>query len=183
MVLVADNAPYHHKREIGSLASLTKSKLIDMMEEHEVDFIDIPATDVRYNAFLNGDCEKTVRHGGEIFSVDFEAEAMKGRASRANPWILNVQELKITIVNWLKENNPELLECKIEKFLKDRGHEILWTPPYCPDLQPIELFWAAGKNHCAYWHLSERSIKETVSQNPIPKELETNKLLISIKCT
>ena len=31
MVLVADNVPYHHKRKIGSLASLSKAKLVDLM--------------------------------------------------------------------------------------------------------------------------------------------------------
>ena len=30
--------------------------------------------------------------------------------------------------------------------VKREGGEVLFTPPYCPDLQPIELFWAAGKN-------------------------------------
>jgi hypothetical protein len=29
MVLVADNAPYHHKRVIGSLASVSKNKIVD----------------------------------------------------------------------------------------------------------------------------------------------------------
>ncbi|CAM9966685.1 unnamed protein product, partial [Ectocarpus sp. 8 AP-2014] len=26
---------------------------------------------------------------------------------------------------------------------------LLFTPPYCPALQPIELFWAYGKNYVA----------------------------------
>ncbi len=42
MVLVADNAPYHHKREIGSLASLSKKKLVELMMKHSVEYIDLP---------------------------------------------------------------------------------------------------------------------------------------------
>ena len=55
-----------------------------------------------------------------------------------------------------------MLECRVEGYLKECGHEILWTPPYCPDLQPIELFWAAGKNNVAKWYFKGRSLKQTV---------------------
>jgi hypothetical protein len=54
MVLVADNAPYHHKREIGSLASLTKSQLVDLMTKHEVNYVDLPATDIRVEVHQDG---------------------------------------------------------------------------------------------------------------------------------
>ena len=44
MILVADNAPYHHARDIGSLASQSKKKIVDDMEKYGVDYIDIPLT-------------------------------------------------------------------------------------------------------------------------------------------
>ena len=37
MILVADNAPYHHKRAIGSLGSLRKKKLVELMKKHKVE--------------------------------------------------------------------------------------------------------------------------------------------------
>lgn len=37
-------------------------------------------------------------------------------------------------------NNHEQIE--IERLANEWGHEILWTPPYYSDLQPIELVWA-----------------------------------------
>ena len=40
---------------------------------------------------------------------------------------------------------------------------MLFTPPCCPDLQPSELFWAAGKNHARKKHPGHtRSVKQTV---------------------
>jgi hypothetical protein len=65
-------------------------------------------------------------------------------------------------MSWLQLHKPERLECKVESLLKLNGHEILWTPPYCPDLQPIELFWAAGKNHAALMHYEKYTMKDTV---------------------
>jgi hypothetical protein len=38
-----------------------------------------------------------------------------------------------------------------------------WTPPCCPGLQPIELFWAAGKNHAVWMHFEGCKMKDTVS--------------------
>ena len=45
MILVADNAPYHHKRAIGSLGSLNKKKLIGLMKKNKVEYINLPLTD------------------------------------------------------------------------------------------------------------------------------------------
>eukprot|EP00957_Ditylum_brightwellii_P104673 7976523-Ditylum_brightwellii.AAC.1 len=70
--------------------------------------------------------------------------------------------MQIALVDWIKDNKPELLECKVEKFLRDRGHLWLWTPPYCAKLQPIKLFWAAGKQYAAYHAFNGRTMKQTV---------------------
>ncbi|KAG7362121.1 hypothetical protein IV203_025787 [Nitzschia inconspicua] len=41
----------------------------------------------------------------------------------------------------IRENVP--FEC--ERLAKEEGHEVLLTPPYHSDLQPIELVWAMVK--------------------------------------
>ena len=38
----------------------------------------------------------------------------------------------------------------------------LWTFPYSSDLQPIEIFWVAGKNHAAMKSYSSIKMKETI---------------------
>jgi hypothetical protein len=55
MVLVCDNAPYHHKRDIGSLSSKTKSELAQLYVKHSVEYLDLPLTDQRYCALGNAD--------------------------------------------------------------------------------------------------------------------------------
>jgi len=35
----------------------------------------------------------------------------------------------------------------VSEMAKKHGHEILRTPPYQPELQPIELCWGIVKNH------------------------------------
>ena len=148
MVLVADNAPYHHARDIGSLASLTKPKLVGMMEKLKVEYIDLPITTFARDvlAKMEGDLEfPDIQDRGECVRLEFVAEEQKKRAGAAHPQIGTLDELKMAFITYLKEEKPELLECKVEKYLEGRGHSVLWTPPYCPELQPIELFWAAGK--------------------------------------
>ena len=54
-----------------------------------------------------------------------------------------VKELPAATHQWLKENKPEALDSKVEKY--SWGWEIVWTPPYCPKFEPIELAWGVGK--------------------------------------
>jgi hypothetical protein len=58
---------------------------------------------------------------------------------------LNLDDLKPGFAEWLCDNRPQASEYKVERLLRESGHDILWMPCYCPDLQPIKRFWAAGK--------------------------------------
>ena len=73
-----------------------------------------------------------------------------------------MEELKVSFVTYLQQCVPDALKCEVENLFKKNGHEILWTPPYSPDLQPIEVFWALGKNHAAYMYYDGRTMKETI---------------------
>jgi transposase len=72
------------------------------------------------------------------------------------------------ILHWLEKNRiscrddalkPELVEMlvklapeatyAIDEVAKQHGHEVLRTPPYHPELQPIELCWGVVKNKVA----------------------------------
>lgn len=163
MVLVMDNAPYHHVREIGTLSGKTKGGIIDLMKKYEVDHILLPLTDER-KALLESLAEG---HGHVVedghLRVPFDEEGFKKTKSKYNSLTTpTADELKVGFVVWLKKNKPDALRCKIEKFIEDEGGAVLWTPPYCPDLQPIELFWAAGKNNVSLNYYHGRSCVNTV---------------------
>jgi len=71
-------------------------------------------------------------------------------------------ELKTAFLTWLATNKPTVLDDEVQTYLASFGHDILWTPPYVPELQPIELFWGVGKNYAGYAHYKDRTMKETV---------------------
>ena len=144
MILILDNAAYHHRRELGNLSSCTKPQLRIIADKYNIQHIDVPLIINRLNV-LEKDPTVTAHVEGEDYcrimlngSVD-----VFDRASAKNPMIPTSDELKLSSLNYLKINNKEALECKVEQCLKEGGHEVVWKPPYTPDLQPIELFWAA----------------------------------------
>ena len=76
--------------------------------------------------------------------------------------VANVSQLKLGIIKYFQVNKPKLLEYKVEKYLlHNRGHKVLWTPSYCPGLQPIELFGASGK--AAWMYFEGCKMKDAVS--------------------
>jgi hypothetical protein len=162
MLVVLDNAPYHHKREIGSLGSMTKAELIAVCLQHNVEYIDVTLNDARMKALDESELIDGVTDMGDYCRVEFDPEVFCQRASNNKPFLPSVAEIKTGIVEYFKENKPEMLECKFEQYMSERGHMILWTPPYSPDLQPIELFWAAGKNHAARYYHNNITMKEVV---------------------
>jgi hypothetical protein len=84
----------------------------------------------------------------------------------------NKDELHAALLAALRKHKPELLECKVEAMLKKEYCNSdqpltccwIWTPPYCPWLQPIELFWGCGKNHAADCYKSGRTLRQAVAQ-------------------
>ncbi len=56
--------------------------------------------------------------------------------------------LKAEMVEILKKIVPAPIY-SIDEIAKDYGHEVIRTPPYHPELQPIETCWGVVKNHMA----------------------------------
>jgi hypothetical protein len=59
-----------------------------------------------------------------------------------------MQMKKKELIELVSAHRPETKHVICE-IAKEFGHEILFTPPYHPELQPIELIWAAIKNPIA----------------------------------
>lgn len=56
--------------------------------------------------------------------------------------------LKVELVELLKKMAPAP-RYVLDEIVAEQGHEILRTPPYHPELQPIETCWAVVKNQIA----------------------------------
>ena len=60
-----------------------------------------------------------------------------------------------------KASHPEVLDSKVERIFREKGWEIIWTPPYCPKFQPIELVWGVGKQRAGTLYFKGRDLKTT----------------------
>ena len=56
--------------------------------------------------------------------------------------------LKVELIEMLTKLSPEPTY-KIDVIARKHGHEVLRTPPYHPELQPIEICWGILKNEIA----------------------------------
>jgi transposase len=56
--------------------------------------------------------------------------------------------LKAELIELLAKITPEPIY-EIDEIAKSFGHKVLRTPPYHPELQPIEICWGVVKNHIA----------------------------------
>ena len=52
----------------------------------------------------------------------------------------------------------------MEKQFRAGGREVIWTPPYCPKFQPIELVWGVGKQRAGTLYKPGRT-KETTRRH------------------
>jgi transposase len=65
------------------------------------------------------------------------------------------------LVEILKKLAPEP-SYAIDEIARVHGHEVIRTPPYHPELQPIETCWAVVKNHIA--RNSDFTMKNLIEQ-------------------
>ena len=64
---------------------------------------------------------------------------------------------------WLDEH-PDQNRTVVEQLMSDAGHSLVFTPPFCPEVQPIELLWAQVKRYVAERSTHNRSMTEAREQ-------------------
>ena len=121
--LPCSQAPYHHKREVGGLgAYTTKKSLYEHLRKvaSEVTKIKLPKNETRGR--------------DQEIEVDVSPEFFEKSASKMIP---DADEIRSGFVRALREANSDKVNCQVEGLLKAHGHSWIWTPPYCPWLQPV----------------------------------------------
>jgi hypothetical protein len=131
MYLVLDNAKYHHHRgpDWFSPSAKKKGQLADFLRQRSVPSI-------------------TVDGDRSIPASKFSANAGK---SAGGP---TLAQLKTAAKAHLAAH-PEINTTVPQQLMADKNYELLYTPPYVSDLQPIEMIWAFTKSLVA--HQSHRS--------------------------
>ena len=140
MVLVLDNAKYHHHRGPDWFSPSTKKKgqLADFLRQCSVPSI-------------------TTDDGRVILASKFSCDASR---SGGGPSLL---QLRAAVKQHLAQH-PEINTTVPQQLMSDAGYELLYTPPYISQLQPIELIWAFTKALVARQSHRSRTTDEAAAQ-------------------
>ena len=140
MYLVLDNAKYHHHRgpDWFSPSNKKKGQLADFLRQRQVRSI-------------------TIDGGGVIPANKFSADA---RGKGGGP---TLPQLKNAVKQHLRAN-PDINTTVPQQLFSDVGYELIYTPPYVSDLQPIEMIWAFTKALVAKQSTRKRNVEQTAIQ-------------------
>jgi transposase len=141
MYLVLDNASYHKPRD-ESWVSASKAQ-----SKHELahQLLDLGVSQLT-----------TVGAQPRVVPAHrFEAAVSDGGPSK--------EDLLAAVTKWLEEH-PDHNRTVVEQLMRDVGHALVYTPPFCPEVQPIELLWAKVKRYVADRSTHNRSLTEARQQ-------------------
>lgn len=149
MILVLDNAKYHHARPFDwiSPAAMSKLECSTFLTHHRVRSV---------SAVRDG-----VQH-------DFDDSTYLKRG-KAAPTLV---ELKAAVAAHLA-SNPSLNTTLPQRAMAKEGYDLLYTPPYAPEVQPIELVWATVKHIVATQSKNNRSVADARNQTEVAFEQMT----------
>jgi transposase len=121
-ILILDNANYHHApgpdyMKLGG----TKKELIEKLKKLEVKSI------------------KVEREGKQI---EFKQSTWNGRGGKLSPTVKELNEsLRVEL-----PKHKEFQTTEIQKLFDRERWQLIYTPPYTPEVQPIEKVWAYVKH-------------------------------------
>jgi transposase len=124
-ILILDNATYHHAtgKDYIKLGG-TKMELIDKLKSLGVESIEVE------------------RDGRK---VRMTSSSWIHRRSNFAPSVVELSDaLKLELVK-----HPDRQRTEVRRLFDERGWQLIYTPPYTPEVQPIEKVWAYVKHHIA----------------------------------
>lgn len=133
-VLVLDNAPYHHAKD-GEYIKLggTKKEIIDNLHK-----LNINSIQVRREEKVKTMDSSTWNHRKSLYAPSTSE-------------LLDALKLAVS-------SRPDTQLSAIQKIFNRRGWQLIFTPPYTPQCQPIEKVWAYVKHHIASLFEPHRSV-------------------------
>lgn len=141
MFLVLDNAAYHKPRDETWISDKKSQNKHDLAHT----LLDLGVTELT----TVGDSPRVVP------AHKFEAKVGAGGTTK--------DDLVAAIKKWLGEHS-DANRTVVEQLMSDAGHSLVFTPPFCPEVQPIELLWAKVKRYVADRSTHNRSMTEAREQ-------------------
>lgn len=141
MILVFDNASYHRHRGSDWYSSSTMSR-------------------VQLISYLNAHHIETMTVNRDTVETTMTVPSINSRGSKTTP---TVNELRTAVKQHLYDN-PQHNATEVEKEMKKHGYRIIYTPPFTPEVQPIELLWGTVKRQVAEKAVINRTIQQTKQQ-------------------
>ena len=141
LILVLDNAPYHHAHD---------ESFIDVASMNREEVINFLITKANKSQIV-------FTRDGEDISADLFVLAGRKRATGGDPKVFELKEVAKAII----QGKPEWRSSRIQKLFSEKGYELIFTPPYTPSLQPIELTWSNVKRYVAEEFFPGRTSAET----------------------
>jgi transposase len=170
MILVMDNASYHHQlnqnyypKDVNP-SNCSKAWHAHVLRKAGCTSITIERSDCALTLSVPStepDAHRRHRESGERCPKSGEPGTvykLKGKDGASS------NELYAATIDWLKANCPDALDSKVEREFRARGWKIIWTPPYAPRFQPIELVWGVAKQRVAWSYTGKRNMKQTHEQ-------------------
>ncbi|CAF1390995.1 unnamed protein product [Rotaria sordida] len=136
MILVLDNASYHHARALDFIDpyKMNKSEVTEKLLFYNIDNIEVE------------------REG----KIRMDSSTYNKRGGSKAPTLV---ELQTALSNHL-QNIGYVGKTEVQKLFESYGYTLIYTPPCMPQFQPIELIWTYVKRYVASQFKFGRSISE-----------------------
>jgi len=140
MILVLDNAKYHHVR--GK----------DFVQPNNMNKKDLSAK-LKEFGIVHFTVQRRVKGTNNMEFIKFNQNTYDIRGGNSAP---TVEEMKVKLKNYLL-TNPQHQTTEVQKVMKQSGYDLIYTPPYLPNVQPIELIWSYVKRQVARNYVHNRT--------------------------
>jgi len=133
MCLVLDNAAYHHIHGADWItpSQMSVTECVSFLQHQRVRTI--------------------INERGTFAAASFGQRDKKKAPAPAR------SELQAAVRAHL-DTHPSINRTEVEKLMTTAGHTLVYTPPFAPEVQPIELAWAFAKQRIAQQAVTNRSI-------------------------
>lgn len=147
MKLMLDNAPYHHPHDSEwiSVSAMSKAEIAAKLIEF---------------GFTTITVKRQMQDTSSVSSITFKSNTFNKRGGLNAP---TLAELKEILSEYLTQH-PEVNRTAVRKLFDAEGHELLYTPPYLPRVQPIERVWAYIKHRLAVKYKVGRTMTQLKNQ-------------------